>query len=523
MPYDDDKHKLIYNELVNILGIDNVSDDPAGMYAYTRDFSLAWSGHMKRPEFVVLPGTTRDIQLIVKLSNRYNFPFSIVGSMQAALICLPCSSYWCIIDPKRMDSVEIDEKNMFAIIEPYVTHAQVQAEAMKKGLFNGNPSAGGQSSCIANHIHVGQHATAYRTGFAARNILGMEWVLPTGEILKTGSLTVPGAGYFWGVGPGLDARGLLKAHLGHQGSLGIITRMAIKLFPWPGPTIFPTEGITPEKKSELPPEKFKWYMISYPTSDDAIEGMREIGKNEIGFIMHQWPSSFMNWWVSKSKEEFWDYNMSGYWKKNANNCVQVCLAAVTSEKQLAYEEKLLKEIIDETGGKLVTEEVNQKYVPYAASDWIRETHNGRACRPAGAFQLGVVTNDSLDNIKRAVQPAYQRIVENTPPILEASPGYWILPYDFCHFATVENDFLIEKSEDSGKVIRKLGREAVKQEIKDQMPGIYAAMAPFHRIGKNFSNTHLIAAGIKAALDPNNVANPTRFIDIEAIKREKDKT
>ena len=57
----DEKHKLIYDELVNILGADYVSDDPAVTQAYSRDFYAASVLRRQRPEFIVLPGSTEDV------------------------------------------------------------------------------------------------------------------------------------------------------------------------------------------------------------------------------------------------------------------------------------------------------------------------------------------------------------------------------------------------------------------------------------------------------------------------------
>lgn len=524
MPYKDDKHNRIYDELVNILGADNVYNDPAGMYAYTRDFTWPWTGMMHRAEFVVMPGTTEDVQLIVKLANRLKFPFSVVGSMQSAANCLATAPYWCIVEPKRMDMVEIDERNMYAVIEPKTTHAQVQAEAMKRGLFNGTPSAGSQASCMANHVYIGMHPTAYRTGFAARNVLGMEWVLPNGDILKTGSLAIQNGGYFWGVGPGLDCRGLLRAYLGHLGSLGIITKMAIKLTPWPGPKIFPVEGITPSKKSEFPPDEFKWYIIKYSSFKKVIEGIREISKSEIGMVVHHWPTAFLAVSEAKSKEEYWKMWEERFWQKNAKHCVFVALGALASKKQIEYEEKILTEIARETGGKLVaeSEEIYQRYIPYVASSWIRESHSHRPSRVGGSFQMSVITSDSLDSVERICSSAFKTLEKYTPPFLDSDRASWVFPYDFGHFAAAENDFFTEKDEESGVGLKNLARDRIMQEVQESLPGMYAQMGGFHKVGKAFANTHLIAAGIKKALDPNNVANPRRFIDIEAMEKELQK-
>ncbi|GAG28975.1 unnamed protein product, partial [marine sediment metagenome] len=238
----------------------------------------------------------------------------------------------------------------------------------------GIPEAGAQSSSLANHIFMGWHGTAYRTGYAPRNLLGVEWVLPDGEILRTGSLAVPRAGYFWGEGPGVDLRGLLRGLVGHFGALGVITRIAVKLYPWPGPGVLPTEGVAPDKKSELPPERFRWYLFTYPTLEQAIEAMREIGKSEIGGILHHWPPAYFPWWWAKSREEYWSTWVKEYWQKNVSNCVSVCLWGFASEKQVDYEEKVLRQIIQETGGKPIPDEVYQRWVPYTANNWVRDTN-----------------------------------------------------------------------------------------------------------------------------------------------------
>jgi len=171
----------------------------------------------------------------------------------------------------------------------------------------------------------------------------VEWVLPNSEILRTGSLANPEAGYFWDEGPGSDARGLLRGALGHWGASGVITKIAIKLYPWPGPPVLPTEGMAPDKKCQLPTERFKWYLFTYPTLSQAIEAMREIGKSEIGGILHSWPPVYYNWWWAKSFEEYWSTWIDKYWQRNVNNCVAICLWGFASEKQVEYEEKVLKQ------------------------------------------------------------------------------------------------------------------------------------------------------------------------------------
>jgi len=196
MPQGDEKHRLIHRHLSDVLGQQWVCDDPSVVEAYSRESQAPSVATRGRAEFIVMPGNTEEIQAVVRLANRLGYPYSVVGSGLAFGTTAAVRPYWVLIDTKRMNRLTIDRRNMFAVVEPYVTHAQVSAEAMKAGLVNGVPEAGAQSCSLANHVAFGMQGTAYRSGFSSRNILGVEWVLPGGDILRTGSLSSGGGGYF---------------------------------------------------------------------------------------------------------------------------------------------------------------------------------------------------------------------------------------------------------------------------------------------------------------------------------------
>jgi len=516
MPLGDEKHKLIRDELANILGVMYVSDDLAVMETYTRESQAPGFATRRRAEFIVMPGSNEDVQAIVRLANRYKFPYSTLGSGLAMAVTAAVKPYWCIIDTKRMDRLKIDERNMYAILEPYVTHAQLHAEAMKRGLHMGTPEAGSQSSNLANHVAYGMQGTAYRTGFAPRNILGVEWVLPTGEILRTGSLANPATGYYWGEGPGPDARGLLRGLVGHIGTLGIITKMAVKLYPWPGPQVLPTDGVAPDKKCELPRERFRWYLFTYPTFEKTIEVMYEISKAEIGAVLHNWPPVYFNWWWAKSREDYWKSWIDEYWQKNTMHCVAICLWGFALEKQVEYESKVLQQIIEETGGRLVPDEVFERWVPYTANNWIRDTNGCRMMRVGGGYSTNNLTFDSIDEAERVFLLSWEILDKYTPPFLDSDHPAWVAPYDLGHYALAETDFPREKTDENdgtlAKTIAETGMECVKGQIVN---GLTVAAA--HRFGPAFANFHLILARIKKSLDPSNVANPTRIIDIDKVE------
>ena len=107
------------------------------------------------------------------------------------------------LDMRRMDRIlEIDEKNMFAVVEPGVIGATLQAEAMKVGLNTHIPGVGCSGSLLAGATsYFGSGPSNMYGGYHYDNMLAMEWVTPTGEILSH-RLAGAGLGWFCGEGPG---------------------------------------------------------------------------------------------------------------------------------------------------------------------------------------------------------------------------------------------------------------------------------------------------------------------------------
>ncbi len=523
MPQGDEKHKLIYEELVNILGPDYVEDDPAIMVAYSRDWSTPFyppfDSTKKEMEFVVLPGSTEDVQQIVKLANRYKFPFSVASTGLFMSEVYALKPYWCYIDLKRMNRLEIDAKNMYAIVEPYVTTAQLSAEAMKVGLFHGCPGSSSQGSALANAIYTNTHWTSWREG-NDRCLLGMEWVLPNGEVIRTGSLAIPGAGYFWGEGPGPDSRNLFRGRVGTMGAFGIATRVAIKCLPWPGPRVFPTEGVQPEKESVLPPERFKTYIVSFSTLEKSIEVVREIGRAEIGTAVLKFAPIDVVIWAAKSREEFWTKWENEYWTKikDSGHLVVVGLWGFASEKQLEYEKKVFKQIVQDFGGEFAPDEEHQWLESCLTPNCVRDTHRCRFMRIGGYLPYANMTADSLSDVLRSGPLAREVAEKYTPPygyVGVSQVKFW--PREFGRHAGTEINLLGEKSEEEAMVHDEM-MEAQHRSRGASLIDYEACYKPLHETGVDFCNIHFLIANIKKYLDPNDVANPTRLIDMEAMKK-----
>jgi hypothetical protein len=285
--------KSIYTALEDIVGAENVSDDPAVLDSYR--YSLAHTAIHLGPFFdtftprgaaVVLPGSTEEVQAIVKLCNKYKIKFKASSTFWSAQ-GFPSEDNTIQLDMRRMDRVlEIDEKNMFAVIEPGVLGATLQAETMKVGLNTHIPGSGCSCSILASATsYFGSGPSNLFGGWHYENLLGLEWVMPTGDILRTGSLG-SGCGWFCGEGPGPSMKGVCRGFLGSKGSMGVYTKCAIKLFAWPGPQTLPVEGKPPAYRSPLP-DNFRSYTLAFPSWKAWADAAHMIWDAGLGYLAHR--------------------------------------------------------------------------------------------------------------------------------------------------------------------------------------------------------------------------------------------
>jgi glycolate oxidase len=99
--------KEIYSAFENVVGAEYISNDPAMMPAY----------HQVQFAAIVLPKNTAEVQAIVKLCNKYKLAFRPVCTGWTGMF----PSDIIYMDLRRMNRiVEINEKNMYAVVEPYV-------------------------------------------------------------------------------------------------------------------------------------------------------------------------------------------------------------------------------------------------------------------------------------------------------------------------------------------------------------------------------------------------------------------
>ncbi len=353
--------KEVYQALEDIVSPENISQEPATLDSYRMGDR---GGFALRPEAVLLPGSAEEVQAIVKACNRYRIKFR---SSSSGLSGFGAPTEGVInLDLRRMNRIlEIDEKNMFAVVEPYVIFVQLQAEAMKLGLNTHTSGAGGSCSILAVAAGGGGYGpdTLYQ-GHGSETLLGLEWVMPNGDILRTGSLSSR-VGWFCGEGPGPSLRGLARGKIGLGGGLGVFTRCAVKLSPWPGPAVMPIEGTVPAYNTPLP-ENIRAYTLVLPSWQAYADIHYEIYDAEIGYIAHrQFPMmgedlspAFFAMFTdpTKSFDDLGEIVNKPEIQKLIDELryysFQFILAGMTP-RDIEYQEKVLDQILADTGGHKV--------------------------------------------------------------------------------------------------------------------------------------------------------------------------
>ncbi len=285
--------KEMYQAFESIVGTEHISDDPALLDSYRYPL-MATAIHLgphyrvytPRGAAVLLPATVEEVQAIVKACNKYKIKFKASSTFWSAM-GYPSYDNTIQLDLRRMDKIiEIDEKNMFAVVEPYVISAVLQAEVMKVGLNTHIIGAGSSCSPLASASgYNGMGPDTISMGYADENMLGAEWVMPNGDILRTGSLGSR-LGWFYGEGPGPSPRAVIRGLSGPMGGLGVVTKVALKLFPWPGPAVLPAEGKPPAYQTSLS-DNFRAYTLSFPTWQSYADASYKIWDAGIGYIAHR--------------------------------------------------------------------------------------------------------------------------------------------------------------------------------------------------------------------------------------------
>jgi len=213
--------KSTIKTLGRIVGTGHITTEKEDLVCYSYDATR----RMHIPEAVVFPKNTTDISAILKLANTDKFfvvPRGAGSGMTGG--SLPVRGGVVLVLKRLNQIIDIDRENFIARVQPGVVTGHFHKAVEKESLFYPpDPASSDFSTLGGNLAECAGGPRAVKYGVTRDYVLGLEAVIPTGEIIKTGVKTVKGV-------VGYDLTRLL---VGSEGTLGIITEMTLRLLPLP--------------------------------------------------------------------------------------------------------------------------------------------------------------------------------------------------------------------------------------------------------------------------------------------------
>ncbi|MBW2219195.1 MAG: FAD-binding protein [Deltaproteobacteria bacterium] len=208
-------------KLRQIVGKEHCTIEKEELVCYSYDAT----GKMYLPDAVIFPESSDDISAILKLANKERF-FVIPRGAGSGMTggSLPVQGGIVLVMKRLNRILEIDRDNLIARVQPGVVTGHFHEAVEKESLFYPpDPASSDFSTLGGNLAECAGGPRAVKYGVTRDYVLGLEAVLPTGDIIKTGVKTVKGV-------VGYDLTRLL---VGSEGTLGIITDMTLRLLPLP--------------------------------------------------------------------------------------------------------------------------------------------------------------------------------------------------------------------------------------------------------------------------------------------------
>jgi glycolate oxidase len=243
-------NQKIIEELSEISGHHNVFTDQESIFKYSKDETEDLSFF---PDVVIKPKNVTEVSVILKYCNEHLIPVTPRGGGTGLSGgALPVHG-GVVLSLERFNKIiEIDERNLQATVEPgVITEEFMNAVAEKGLLYPVDPSSKGTCFIGGNMAHGSGGPRVVKYGTIREYVLNFEVVLPNGDIIWTGANTLKYASGY----------NLTQLMIGSEGTLGIITKIVLKLIPQPKHNIL--------------------LLASFPSNEDACAAVSAIFRSGI--------------------------------------------------------------------------------------------------------------------------------------------------------------------------------------------------------------------------------------------------
>lgn len=221
-PYPSTVGASVATALISVLAGERVHQDEVSLAAYSRDATPQFMG---RPDLVVFPESTEEVAAVVRIAAAAGVPIVARGAGSSLCAGTVPVGGGIVMALSRMSRIlEVSGSEMLAVVQPSVPTVALDRAAAEEGLmYPPDPGSRGVSTIGGNIATCAGGLRGLKYGVTRNYVLGLEVVLGTGEVVRTGGRMVKDvAGY-----------DLTRLFTGSEGTLGIITEATVALRPRP--------------------------------------------------------------------------------------------------------------------------------------------------------------------------------------------------------------------------------------------------------------------------------------------------
>ncbi len=315
-----EKRKPIKNKaktkakLSEIVGESNLSTSNVDLLAYTRDstlITLNWTIQGKiagLPDIITWPETIEQISEILKLANKEDIPVTPYAEGSGVVGGSIPVYGGIIVDMKKFNKVlDLNDKNLTVTAQAGINGMNLERFLNSKGYTCGHIPQSLYTSSLGGwiaHRAAGQFSTKY--GKIEDIVMGMEIVLPLGDIINFKTIARASTG------PQLD-----KLFIGGEGTLGIVTKATLKIWPYP--------------------EKRILVSYAFPTIEDSFEATRNILRENV------YPAVIRIYDSSETNRHFSEV-------ENAKDKVMTIFVCEGNKRLVDLEELITREVCEKYAG-----------------------------------------------------------------------------------------------------------------------------------------------------------------------------